>query len=209
MSIRILIVDDHAIMLDGLEALLSQKDDLVLVAKTTNANYALAYLRKEAIDILITDYSMPDMSGAELIPQAKKINPDLKVIVLSMHDEALLVEEIISAGADGYILKKYAQQEILQAIHIVAGGGQYWSPEINQVLIRGLKRPHDPNTELSVREIEVLRLVVLEMTTKEMAGKLCISERTIETHRKNLLRKTNSKNTVGLIKFAYLNKIIT
>jgi two-component system, NarL family, nitrate/nitrite response regulator NarL len=209
MSTRILIVDDHAIILDGLEALLKQKEDLTLVAKTANAHYALAYLRKDEVDVLITDYSMPDMSGIDLITEARKLKPELKVIVLSMHDEAHLVEDIIAAGADAYILKKYAYSEITQAIQIVTGGGQYWSPEINQILIRGLKRNYELNTELSLREIEILKLIVLEMTTKEIAEKLFISERTIETHRKNLLRKTNSKNTVGLIKYAYQNNIIS
>lgn len=209
MTTRVLIVDDHAIMLDGLESLLAKQDDVKIVAKTTNANYALAYFRKEEIDVLITDYSMPGMSGAALIREAKKMNPKLRAIVLSMHDESHLVQEIITAGADGYILKKYAQQEIIQAIRIVTDGGQYWSPEINQVLIRGLKKQDEVNIELSARELEVLKLLILEMTTKEVAQKLFISERTIETHRKNLLRKTNSKNTVGLIKYAYLNKIIS
>lgn len=209
MMTRVLIVDDHAIMLDGLEALLGKQDDVKIVAKTTNANYALAYFRKEEIDVLITDYSMPGMSGAALIREAKKINPQVKAIVLSMHDESHLVQDIIFAGADGYILKKYAQQEIIQAIRIVIDGGQYWSPEINQVLIRGLRKQNETNPELSEREIEVLKLLILEMTTKEVAQKLFISERTIETHRKNLLRKTNSKNTVGLIKYAYLNNIIS
>ena len=209
MSIRIIIVDDHAIMLDGLEALLCQKDGLTLVAKTVNANYALSYLRKEDADVLITDYSMPDMSGTDLIAEAKKIKPDLKVIVLSMHDEPNLVEAIIAAGADGYILKKYAHSEIIQAIDIVALGGHYWSPEINQILVRSLKKPQDPSMELSSRETEVLKLVILEMTTREIAEKLFVSERTVETHRKNLLRKTNSKNTVGLIKYAYQNNIIS
>ena len=208
MNIRILIVDDHAIILDGLESLLNQKEDLTLVGKTGNGNYALAYLRKEEVDVLITDYSMPDMSGIDLMKTAKKLKPDLKVIVLSMHDETYLVEEMIAAGADAYILKKYAHSEIIQAIHIVAAGGQYWSPEVNQILIRGLKGNGEPGTELSFREIEVLRLIVLEMTTREIAQKLSISERTIETHRMNLLRKTNSKNMVGLIKYAYQNNII-
>jgi two-component system nitrate/nitrite response regulator NarL len=209
MITRVLIVDDHAIMLDGLEALLSRQENLIIVAKTTNPHFALSYLRKEKIDVLITDYSMPEMSGTALLTEAKKINPGLKTIVLSMHDEVPLVQEILSRGADGYILKKYTQQEILQALQIVVQGGQYWSPEINQLLIRGLNKADETATELSIREIEVLKLLVQELTTKQIAEKLFVSERTIETHRKNLLRKTSSKNIVGLIKYAYLNKIIS
>lgn len=204
---RILLVDDHAIMLDGLEAVLQQYENIRLVAKTVNAHYALSYLRKEIIDVLITDYNMPDMNGLELLKEAKKINPGLKVIVLSMHDEGPVVQEIISSGADGYILKKYARQELLQALQIILNGGQYWSPEINKVLIRGLRK-EEPDNELSDRELEVLKLLIQQMTSKEIAQKLFISERTIETHRKNLLRKTNSINIVGLIKYAYVNKLI-
>ncbi len=209
MGTKILLVDDHAIMLDGLESLLRKQEDLLLVAKTTNANYALSYMRKDAVDILITDYSMPEMSGLELVKEAKKLQPSIKIIVLSMHDDAPLVQEIISAGADAYILKKYAQQEIMRAIGIVSQDGQYWSPEINRLLIRNLHQTDDYTAELSERESEILRMLILEMTTREIAQKLMLSERTIETHRKNLLRKTNSKNTVGLIKYAFAKKIIT
>ncbi|HYK77908.1 MAG TPA: response regulator transcription factor [Daejeonella sp.] len=207
MNTRILLVDDHAILLDGLEALLEQRADFHIVAKIIKGQYALAYLRKEPVELLITDYSMPDISGLELIREAKKIAPELKTIILSMHDEAHIVQEVISAGADAYILKKYAQQELLQAITIIQNGGNYWSPEINKILVRAIKK-EDSDVWLSERELEVLKLLIQELTSKEIAQKLFISERTIETHRKNLLRKTNSSNTVGLIKYAYANKLI-
>ncbi|WP_423148351.1 response regulator [Rubrolithibacter danxiaensis] len=207
MRTRILIVDDHGIMLDGIELLLKQNKDLEIIAKTINANYALAYLRSEKVDLLITDYNMPEMSGLQLLKQAKKIHPGLKIIFLSMHDEQVIVQEVIQAGADGYILKKYAYQEIIQAIDVIKSGGQYWSPEIRKVMLSALRK-EDSLVELTDREMDILRLLVKELTSKEIAEKLFISERTIETHRKNLLRKTNSKSTVGLIKYAYTYKLV-
>ena len=207
MSTKILIVDDHGIVLDGIEMLLQQKTELEVIAKTVNANYGLSYLRTEKVDILITDYNMPEMSGLQLLKQAKKIQPALKVIFLSMHDDQNIVQDVIMAGADAYILKKYAFQEIIQAIEIIKKGGQYYSPEIHKVLINSLKND-ECEIELTEREIDILKLLVQEMTSKEIADKLFISERTIETHRKNMLRKTNSKNTIGLVKYAYANKLL-
>jgi two-component system, NarL family, nitrate/nitrite response regulator NarL len=206
MSIKILIVDDHGIMLDGIESLLKQHSHLRVIAKAVDANYGLAYLRREKVDILLTDYNMPEMNGLELLKQAKKIQPELKVIFLSMHEDANIVQEVIIAGADGFILKKYASLEIIRAIDFVTNGGQYYSPEIHKVLISALK-DEDKEIELTEREVEILKLLAQEMTSKEIADKLFISERTIETHRKNMLRKTDSKNTIGLIKFAYMHGI--
>jgi len=206
MKTQIFLVDDHGIILDGIESLLSQHADVQVAGKTADPNFCLSMLRFVPVDILITDYNMPQMNGLCLMREARKINPALKVIFLSMHDDQLVVQEVLRSGANGYILKKYACQEILQAITIVINGGNYWSPEVSRVLTRTLY--DDPAFELTDREIEVLKLLVQELTSKEIAEKLFISERTIDSHRKNLLRKTNSKNIVGLIKYAYAHKLL-
>ncbi|OAQ42393.1 hypothetical protein A5893_01805 [Pedobacter psychrophilus] len=172
-----------------------------------NGHFALSHLKKEPIDILITDYSMPDMNGADLAKEARLISPNLKIIVLSMHDEPHKVQEIMKLEINGYILKKYARQEILTAINVVNAGGKFWSNEVNHILIKGLGLKEEEFT-LTDREIEVLKLIIKEKNSREIAGLLFISERTVETHRKNMLRKTQSSSTVGLIKYAYEHKFI-
>ncbi|MBC8053400.1 MAG: response regulator transcription factor [Sphingobacteriaceae bacterium] len=207
MNYKTLLVDDHAIVLDGLQSLLSEDQDFEVIAKVNSGNFALAHIRSTSLSLMITDYSMPDMNGLELVRQAKSMAPDLKIIVLSMHEDGQVVQDLLLAGIDGYVLKKYTHQELLQAVRVVKQGGQYWSPEINKILIRGISKAEEgPN--LTDREIEVLKLLMQELTSKEIAGKLFISERTVETHRKNLLRKTNSSGTVGLVKYAYANKLV-
>jgi DNA-binding NarL/FixJ family response regulator len=206
MSIRVLLVDDHAIILDGLEAMLKKDLPLVVATKVNTGNFALAHLRNEKYQIMVSDYSMPDMSGLELVKKAKVLAPDMKVLMLSMHEDKATVQELICAGIDGYVLKKYTHQELLQAINVLMHGGKYWSPEINKILVGGFDKLD--NNCLTERETEVLKLLMQECTSKEIAEKLFISERTVETHRKNLMRKTNSGNTVGLIKYAYSNNLI-
>lgn len=204
---RILIVDDHAIMLDGLISILKDIEGAEIVSCCANGNFALATIKSEKIDIMLTDYSMPDMDGLTLVCEARKLNPDLKVIVLTMHDEPVKVQEMIALDVDAYILKKYAQQELLTAYTVVSNGGKFWSNEVSDVLSRGLGLEKE-ELILTEREIEVLKLIIKEKNSREIAEILFISERTVETHRKNMIRKTCSHSTVGLIKYAYEHKLV-
>jgi len=205
-DISILLVDDHSIVIEGIEALISNAADMRISGKATSGAGALSFLEQYSADIMITDYSMDDMDGITLIAKARRVAPALRIIVLSMHDEAAVVQDVLRAGVDGYILKKYTHHELLTAIRIVHEGGQFWSPEINQMLLRRLQ----PETtgQITEREMEVLRLLTKELTSKQIAQTLFISERTVETHRKNLLRKTNATSTIGLIKYAYEHKLL-
>lgn len=205
---KLLLVDDHAIVSDGLQALLSAVDGLEIVNKLTSGDFALAYLKQHEVDLLITDYSMPDMDGITLVKKAKQIKPDLKIIVLSMHDEVVMIREMLAAGVDGYVLKKYAQQELVNAIEMVSYGRQYWSAEVNKALLSSLLPQEMPENQITDRELEVLRLLAQELTSKQIADKLFISERTVETHRKNLMRKTGANNGIGLMRYAYSKKLL-
>ncbi len=207
MSIKVLLVDDHAILIDGLKVLLSEQGTYQIGGSAHSGCFALAFLKKERYDLMIADYSLPDMTGLELIRQAKAIVPGLKVIMLSMHDEATVIREVIAAGADGYVLKKYARQELFQAIDAVLNNHSYWSAEISRVMLKGLQSGEPPQT-LTEREAEILQLIIKEMTSKQIAKQLFISERTVETHRKNLMRKLNCSGTVGLIKYAFSKNLI-
>lgn len=204
---RIILVDDHSILLDGLKNLLTEVADCEVVACCTNGHYALCHLKKENVEVMIADYSMPDMDGLDLVKQAKELQPQLKIIVLTMHDEPHKVQEMMALGVEGYILKKYAQQELLTALSVVGNGGKFFSNEISNILVRGLGLNND-DLVLTDRELEVLKFIMQEKSSKEIAQELFISERTVETHRKNMIRKTNSTSTVGLIKYAYEHKLI-
>ncbi len=206
MKHKILLIDDHAIMLDGIEALLRDEPSLEITAKIANGNMALSYLKVNEIDLIITDYSMPDMDGLTLVRLAKAQSPQTRIIMLSMHDEPNIIRNVMSAGLDGYILKRYARKELIQAINVVLSGGHYWSKEVSSALLKVAPARH--NTNLTEREIEVLRLIVEELNSREIAERLFISERTVETHRKNLMRKANASNTVGLVKYAYTHKLV-
>ncbi len=204
---KLLLVDDHAIVTDGLQMLLQNEEGFTIVEKLTSGNFALAYLKQNEIDLMITDYSMPDMDGLVLVKQAKALKPNLKIIVLSMHDEAAMIKDMLSAGVDGYVLKKYAQQELLNAVHAVANGRQFWSEEVNRALLSSLQSQANENQPTG-RELEVLGLLAQEFTSKQIAEKLFISERTVETHRKNLMRKTGANNAIGLVRYAYAHRLI-
>lgn len=203
---KIIIVDDHAIVSDGLEAILKSRD-LSVIGKFTSGNFVLAYLKHAEVDLLITDYSMPDMDGLTLVKEAKMIAPDIKIIVLSMHDEVDMIRKMLSAGVDGYVLKKYAQQELVSAIDVVKNGRQYWSMEVSKALLNSVHQ-NEFSTCITEREMEVLKLLAQQMTSKQIAEKLFIGERTVETHRKNLMRKTGANNAVGLMRYAYDHKLI-
>lgn len=205
---RILLVDDHAIVTDGLEAILQTDDSFEVVEKHNSANFALAWLKTNDVELMITDYSMPDMSGLELVRKVKTLKPAIKILVLSMHDEPVIVREMLAVGVDAYVLKKYAHQELVNAIHAISNGRQFWSAEINKTLLNALTKSEAQENHITDRELDVLKLIVQELTSKQIAEKLFISERTVETHRKNLMRKTGVNNVIGLVRYAYAHKLI-
>jgi len=204
---KILLVDDHTILLDGVKSLLSQEDDLVVVGQAASAEEALEFLKRNEVDLIITDYSMPGMDGLSLLNTVKRVAPTTKIIILSMHDEVHLVKEILKAGVNGYVLKNDTHKELLNAIHDVRRGKVYLSSDVNKMLITNLNNP-DEGRLLTDREREILKLIAKEYTNKDIAEELFISERTVETHRKNIFKKTGTNSLVGLIKFAYANNLI-
>jgi DNA-binding NarL/FixJ family response regulator len=204
---NILLVDDHNFLLDGVKSMLIQEEDLQVVGQAGSAEAALEYLKTQEVDLIITDYSMPGMDGLSLLHTVRRIAPNTKIILLSMHDEVHLVKEILKAGVNGYVLKKDTHRELLSAIRDVKEGKIYLSSDINKMLITNLNNP-DEGKLLTDREREILKLIAKEYTNKNIAEALFISERTVETHRKNIFKKTGTNSLVGLIKFAYANNLI-
>ena len=206
-GMKIYLTDDHAILLGGLIKILSTEEDFEVVGSAGNVAETLEDLTRLNVDLLITDYNLPDDDGLTLVRRARTKYPSLKIIVLSMHDEAHLIKEILKEGVDGYILKKDSHEELVNAVRAVKNGRVYLSSDVNTMLMKGL-HSNDEQRLLTDREREILKLIAREYTNKQMAEELFISERTVETHRKNIFRKTKTNNLVGLIKFAYANNLI-
>jgi DNA-binding NarL/FixJ family response regulator len=210
LPIKILIVDDHQMFLDGIKTLLSKEKNLIVVAEANNGKEALLILARMSVDLVITDINMPEMSGTELTRQIKKNFPHIKVLVLTMYNDREIIHEIVMTEAEGYILKNSNKKELLNAINRITDHGTYYSNEVISIMTENYvtkEKIRDKTHELSSREKEIISLICQEFTTAEIADKLFLSPLTVETHRKNILRKTNSKTIVGLIKFAIDNKL--
>lgn len=209
--LKLMIVDDHQMLIDGLKSMLRKEKSIQIIAVANNGLEALKILRSGAeINFIITDINMPEMSGTELTKVVKSEYPEIKILVLSMFNDSAIVNEIMNVEAEGYILKNAGKQELISAIHKIANNGTYYSSEVISELMKDLKQIKiitENNKSLSQREIEILKLIVQENSTNQIAEKLFISPRTVDTHRKNILQKTNTKTLVGLIKFAFENKL--
>ncbi len=204
---RVVLADDHGIIIDGVKSILEKEIDIEVVYTANQPSAILDYLKQHTFDLLITDFSMPGMDGLTFIKTVKRVLPAIKIIVLSMHDEAHLAKEILKSGVNAYVLKKDTQQELLTAIREVQAGRIYLSSDINKLLINNLDNQEEGKL-LTDREREIVQLIAKEFSNKQIAEALFISERTVETHRKNIFRKTGTNSLVGLIKFAYANNLI-
>jgi DNA-binding NarL/FixJ family response regulator len=213
-KIRIIVADDHHILLDGLKALLQKQKDIEIVGLFNNGKEVYKALPNLTIDVALLDINMPEMDGLELTRKIKKEFPSIPVIILSMHDDAGHIMELIDAGASGYLLKNVTDKELLEAIKSVATGKFYFSTEVSEkiaaVAMQQQRRQDAAEDEpkLTDRELEILKLVAKEYSNAQIAQTLFISERTVETHRKNMLRKTNNKTILGLLRYAIERQII-
>jgi DNA-binding NarL/FixJ family response regulator len=208
-SLRIIIVDDHQMFIDGIKFLLESEKHIKVVGEALDGIQALNLLKNIQADIVITDIEMPKLNGIELSREIKKNYPDVKVIVLTMYNDKQIINEIVMTEAEGYILKNTGKQELIEAIDRVADNATYYSKEVVQILMENYhdNEKNDILHELSAREKQIISLICLELSTVEIAEKLFLSPLTVETHRKNILRKTRVKTIVGLIKFAIRNKL--
>lgn len=207
-SIKLLLVDDHRIVLDGLRSLFDQDPQFEILGAVGSAEDALTFLQKAQPDIVLMDYSMAGMTGLQLAVIVKEKYPGVRRVILSMHDEVVLVNQILKEGVDGYLLKSIQQAELKMALRQIMDGYPYVSPEITKMMLSNLNS-EQPAELLSERERQVLNLIAKEYSNKQIADELFISERTVETHRKNIFRKTNTNSLVGLIKYAFANKLIS
>ena len=208
MGIRVLIADDHKIMLAGLRSLLEKQTDIDVVAEAENGRKAVQVAQEKKPDVVVMDVSMPDLNGIEATKQIIESLPETNVIALSMHSDKRFVMGMLRAGASGYLLKDCASQELATAIRQVAGGKKYLSPEITGVVIDDfllgaqIEEAATATSLLSPREREVLQLIAEGWSTKQIASHLYVSIKTIETHRRQLMKKLNLHNIADLTKYA-------
>ena len=204
---RILIVDDHPLMRKGLALAIDAEPDLSVVAQAENAEQALEATEEHDLDLAIVDISLPGMSGLELLKHMQALKPELLVLVVSRHDEALYAERAIRAGARGYVMKLEAADVIVKAIRRILNGGIYVSDEINERLLLGIARGRDslaksPLEVLSDRELEVFELTGRGRSTREIAERLHLSIKTVESYRARIKDKLNLTNAAELMQHA-------
>lgn len=206
MTIRTLIVDDHGLLRAALRTILGAEPDIEVVDEATNGKQALQLAERYRPDVVVLDLSMPDLSGVEVARQLTMILPEAKILILTVHKDNGLLREAIRAGANGYILKQAVESELIEAIHAVWRGDLYVHPTMTQALLKALSQaphPSDPPVNiLTPREIEVLQLIVQGYTNRQMANKLSISIRTVESHRGNLMNKLEMRSRVDLVRYA-------
>lgn len=204
------IVDDHQIVIDGLTSLLKGHDKFRFAFATTNPAEVVDTIKQKPVDILLTDVMMPGLPGNQLAKKVKEQFPAVKILALSMSGQGDLVNEMIeNADIAGYVLKNIGKQELVAALEKIAGGGIYFSEEVIEELQKASNRRKQKEVaHLTDREVEIIRLIEKEYNNKQIAETLFISERTVETHRKNIFRKTDTSSVIGLVKYAYEHKLI-
>ncbi len=207
---KTLVVDDHPMYMEGVKSILNKHKEIKVTAQATNAEEALELFKKEPFDFIITDISLPGMNGIEFIKTVKKIRPCIPTLVLSMRKGKELVDEVLSAEAEGYLIKKSGKKELFEAIDKIINGGTYYSSEITTLMMEiiSAKKPKNPESAiLTKREREILKLICKEYSNKEIAATLNLSISTIETHRSSMFQKTGAVCVVGLIKYAVENDL--
>jgi len=213
---RILIADDHAVVRSGLRLLLRSRPDVAVVGEATDGEEAVRLAERLRPDIAILDISMPKLDGIAATKILRRKHPDLKIVVLTVHEDEEYAYQILSAGANGYLLKNAGKKEIFNAIDAVRAGERFFSPGISQLIVEGfIKRaehtsneeqpPHPSATELTEREREILHYVALGYTNKQIADLLFLSFRTVSTHRANLMQKLDIHDTANLVRYAINN----
>ena len=216
-TIRVIIADDHKIIRVGLRGMLERESDIEISGEAENADEVMALLEKQPAHVILMDIDLGETSGIDATRNIKITYPAIHVLGLTMHEEPSYIIKMLEAGASGYLLKNAGRDELLIAIHTVAKGDSYFSQKVSATLLHAItqKKPASETTTklmsqnpLSEREVEVLRLIAQEFSNGEIADKLFISIRTVDTHRRNLLEKLQVKNTVGLVKYAIEKGII-
>lgn len=213
-NIRVVLVDDHKIVRDGIKLMIRQHPGVEVVAEAENGKEVIEICSKENIDLVIMDINMPQMDGIEATGRIKSNYPEIKILALTMSNDNVHIRKMIQAGVSGYIMKSSGTVELREAIDTIMDGKHYFSDEAAKSIMmdlvknKGVAKSNEP-VSITDREIEILELIVKEFTNQEIADKLFISPRTVDAHRRNLLQKTGARNTAGLVRYALTNNYFT
>ncbi|ABQ07663.1 response regulator [Flavobacterium johnsoniae] len=215
-KIKIHLADDHQVLIDGLTNLLQTVSNFEIVGSSLNGVTVYDDVIQDQADILVLDISMPQKDGIEVLKEFNQKGLPCKVIILSSYDDLKIIKEVMKLGAKGYLTKKCAGENMIEAIEAVYEGQEYFSDAVREKIFSMFsqnnpklnKNVYIENPILSPREIEIVTLICLEYSGKEISEKLFISVNTVETHRKNIMKKLNIKNTIGLVKYALKNNLI-
>lgn len=211
--IKVLIVDDHKMVIEGIQMLFDQHLSIRIVGSALSGSEALEQIALLRPEIVLMDVNMPVMDGIQTTQQVRQQFPEVKIIALTMHKEFSIVKMMMQQGARGYVLKNAGLDELIEAIEVVSAGGLYVEDTLKEVI----QEPSNKKTgatpdylmpKFSRREKEILSLIIQEYTTQEIADKLCIGFGTVETHRRNMLIKSGARNTIGLVKLALDYKLV-
>lgn len=205
-DIRVLVVDDHAILRDGIRSLLERQEDILVVGEATNGREAIERVQALSPDLVLMDVSMPEMDGLEATRQIKARFPQVRVLILTQHDDPEYVEPMLRAGAAGYVLKRSGGREVVTAIHQVFEHGAYLEPSITRQVIESLAQPSTKEADLVVnlthRETQILHYLIEGKSNKEIAHLLGISPKTVSVHRSSLMTKLGVRSSVDLLRYA-------
>ena len=209
---RLLLADDHQMFRQGLRGLLAAEPSLQIVAEASNYAEVIAALRAHPIDVAILDLSMPGRDGFEMVCHARSLRPELRILVLTMHNEEQYATRALRAGADGYLTKQNAAEQLLTAVQRLAKGGQYICPQVAERLASEFSRGdagERPDRKLSDREYKIFEMLVAGKSGSQIAQELSLSAKTVSTHKVRLLRKMNMSNQAELIRYAIANRLLT
>jgi two-component system, NarL family, nitrate/nitrite response regulator NarL len=216
--IKLFVVDDHPIFIDGITGLLKDTPGFEIIGTAVNGKELLEKMADNMPDIILMDINMPEMDGIEATKEIKRIYPDVKVIMLTMFNDIRFIKELLEIGAKGYILKNISREDLIKAIQTVSSGKPFLDSAVQEKVISSMSAAEEEDIDdkeadamvqnITSRELEILQLIALGLTSQDISKKLYISKNTVETHRKNLLAKLNVKNTASLLKFAYKKGLV-
>jgi len=212
--INVLIAEDHLMVRAGIRALLEKAGDIHVVAEASNGQEALEMTEKYIPDVLVMDIMMPRLNGIQAAENIRKLKLPTRILLLSMYSDETLVYQALQSGVKGYVLKTSVSDELLLAVRTVAEGKTFLSSQVSEIMVENAVNPHahgqahDPLSNISPREKEILQLIAEEHTSIEIARLLFISEKTVEKHRASLMEKLNVRNLAGLVRFAVKHRLV-
>lgn len=208
-KIKLLVADDHKILLEGIVSLLQSEGSFDVAATAGNGYEVMELVNKNDYDVCLLDINMPQLDGIEAAKLIRATKPAIKIIMLTTYNDNEIISELVHIGVSGYLLKNSDKAELVEAIKKVMSGRYYFSAEVEEIIMKGVGEKKDTEVVvLTEREIEIVKLLGKEYTNEKIASELHISYRTVETHRKNIMQKTKSRNLAGLLKHAYSKGLI-